>query len=798
MPNARSDRTPATALPQAAETAPLQETDSPTPELIDCWVEQGRYLDAAEALQKRGELLAAQRLLERSWEYQRAAQLAAQRHDWLAQLRLSLLSQDVAQDVESIRSSLQQLQTAPPQQQQQAAELCEKHQLFAEAAQLRMLLGEVKTAASLLEQAGLHSQAAQLLLQQGQLQQAVALFQVALLGTSPLHTPLEAADTALKLGRVLCQLQRMEESIRAFQQGLAWLQPLLPTPQLVSPSAEQVAPHRLLDELQRSLIYALTTYGYPSVAHPLLIHYLARHPEEPAAQTSDEFIKRHPQTLATEQLGSASGSEPLLLHRYRILRLLGAGGMGRVYLADDIQTQRAVALKLLPVPTTETARGRTPTGSAQDLWRRFVQEAQIMQSLRHPCIVQLLDFHESAGALVMQYVGHGSLADAAQGQPLTLSQVRQVLLDVLDGLQHAHTAGVLHRDLKPQNLFVSPTGRTLIGDFGVAFLQGLGATQTESFVGTLAYMAPEQLGGQPLSVATDLYALGVTTFQLLTGLLPFAGPDFVEQHLRAPAPDPRELRPTLPTAWAELIRRALQKPMSARFASCDAMRTAVLKLPTDDLEDTSWLSRSQQKPPATLTEQQQVSQAKAQLPATATELYRTTHSRVFLSSDSQLNRPLLIERYQAGVLQSPTAASHRSWLQHFARLGGPGLQRILRIKLLGSSPASLSSPAEAEAEVHFEVPSGFAVPAAEAHGSMLSQSDVSRLRHLLTASHQQGFAHGSVSTSVVIEPTGAMLLLHGRGPLFAPPATAAASLDDDLSQLATLAGVATSSARPRP
>ncbi|HPH25997.1 MAG TPA: serine/threonine-protein kinase, partial [Pseudomonadota bacterium] len=440
----------------------------------------------------------------------------------------------------------------------------------------------------------------------------------------------------------------------------------------------------------------------------------------------------------------------------------------------------------------------TPAGSAQDLWRRFVQEAQIMQSLRHPCIVQLLDFHESAGALVMEYVGHGSLADAAQGQPLPLGQVRQVLLDVLDGLQHAHTAGVLHRDLKPHNLFVSPTGRTLIGDFGVAFLQGLGATQTESFVGTLAYMAPEQLGGQPLSVATDLYALGVTTFQLLTGQLPFAGPDFVEQHLRTPAPDPRELRPTLPTAWAELIRRALQKPMSARFASCDAMRTAVLKLPTDDLEDTSWLSRSQQKPPTTIAEQQQLSQATAQLPVTATELYRTTYSRVFLSSDSQLNRPLLIERYHAGVLQSPAAAPHRSWLQHFARLGGPGLQRILRIKLRGNSPAPLSSPAEAEAEVHFEVPSGFAVTAAETHGSMLSQSDVSRLRHLLTASHQLGVPHGSVATSVVIEPTGAMLLLHGRGPLFAPPATTPASLDDDLSQLAALAGVATSSARPRP
>jgi serine/threonine protein kinase len=126
--------------------------------------------------------------------------------------------------------------------------------------------------------------------------------------------------------------------------------------------------------------------------------------------------------------------------------------------------------------------------------------------LRHPSIVAIHDFSETAGILVMEYMRGGSLGE--QPLPLPLGKARRVLLDVTAGLVAAHAAAVLHRDLKPHNLFLDEAHNTKIGDFGAALLAQLGATQTESLVGTLAYMSPEQLDGRPLSFATDLYSLG--------------------------------------------------------------------------------------------------------------------------------------------------------------------------------------------------------------------------------------------------------------------------------------------------
>src|SRR4029079_16069415 len=119
--------------------------------------------------------------------------------------------------------------------------------------------------------------------------------------------------------------------------------------------------------------------------------------------------------------------------------------------------------------------------------------------------------------------------------------VRGVLLGVLDGLEAAHARGVIHRDVKPHNIFFSMSGEAQLGDFGVAHLQELGATQTAGFIGTLAYMSPEQISGAPLHFSTDLYALGVTAFQPLPARLPFRGPDFVAQHLGETAPRPSSL-----------------------------------------------------------------------------------------------------------------------------------------------------------------------------------------------------------------------------------------------------------------
>src|SRR5205823_14503598 len=130
-----------------------------------------------------------------------------------------------------------------------------------------------------------------------------------------------------------------------------------------------------------------------------------------------------------------------------------------------------------------------------------------------------------------EYLAGGTLGDRLAAGRLTAPQVKRLALDLLAALAHAHERGVIHRDVKPQNVFYDAHGVAKLGDFGVAHLLDLGQTQTGALIGTLAYMAPEQITGAAVGAATDLYALGVTLFEALTRRRPFLGPDFVSQHL---------------------------------------------------------------------------------------------------------------------------------------------------------------------------------------------------------------------------------------------------------------------------
>src|SRR6185295_5795979 len=138
------------------------------------------------------------------------------------------------------------------------------------------------------------------------------------------------------------------------------------------------------------------------------------------------------------------------------------------------------------------------------------------------------------------------------------------------GLRAAHAHGVVHRDIKPANVFLGAAGEAKLGDFGVAHLQELGATQTGGFIGTLAFMSPEQITGAPLSYACDVYALGVTLFQMLTGHLPFLGPDFVGAHLGTPPPPPSSHKPAL-SPFDALLARMLAKDPRARHESLEEL-----------------------------------------------------------------------------------------------------------------------------------------------------------------------------------------------------------------------------------
>src|SRR5512138_2727852 len=146
-------------------------------------------------------------------------------------------------------------------------------------------------------------------------------------------------------------------------------------------------------------------------------------------------------------------------------------------------------------------------------YERFVREARLASTLRHPSLVEVYDVSVERGFLVMEYLPGGSLAQRLAAGRLTPVQVRRMALDVIAGLEAAHHRGVVHRDVKPANIFFDARGTAKLGDFGVAHLVDLGQTQTGGLIGTLAYMSPEQITGAPISIAADMYALGVTLFE---------------------------------------------------------------------------------------------------------------------------------------------------------------------------------------------------------------------------------------------------------------------------------------------
>jgi serine/threonine-protein kinase len=300
-----------------------------------------------------------------------------------------------------------------------------------------------------------------------------------------------------------------------------------------------------------------------------------------------------------------------------VARALGSGGMGRVYLADDLVSGVRVAVKVVAPPVDARSR---------DSYGRFVREARLVGALRHPNIVAVVDFHESLGLMALEFMPGGTLADRLPG-PLGAAAVQRIVRDVTLALEASHAQGVIHRDVKPSNIFFSAAGDAKLGDFGVAHLQDLGATQTAGFIGTLAYMSPEQISGAPLTFASDVYALGVTTFQMLTGRLPFPGPDFVGQHLGSPAPLASALRPELAPGWDALTARMLAKAPAQRFASLEELRHALAAIPTAGV---GAVVREQPEPPPARSEA-----ARYEVRGTFAE---TDHSILLQAVDTRLGR----------------------------------------------------------------------------------------------------------------------------------------------------------------
>jgi len=251
-----------------------------------------------------------------------------------------------------------------------------------------------------------------------------------------------------------------------------------------------------------------------------------------------------------------------ILH-YRIIRKLGEGGMGEVYLAEDARLDRQVALKFLPASLSQDHEAR----------ERLIREAKAASRLNHKNIltVHAVEHADERDFIVMEYVDGLPLREWMSGNKPSLTQTLRIAMQIADGLQTAHEAGVVHRDVKPSNILVTAKEQVKIADFGLATWRGASElTKSGSTVGTAAYMSPEQAQGQKTDQRSDLFSLGVVIFEMLTGRPPFGG-----EHQAAiayaiahePAASLSQYRPDLPTGLQHIIDKSLQKDPSVRYQS---------------------------------------------------------------------------------------------------------------------------------------------------------------------------------------------------------------------------------------
>ncbi len=259
------------------------------------------------------------------------------------------------------------------------------------------------------------------------------------------------------------------------------------------------------------------------------------------------------------------------ISHYRIVSELGRGGMGVVYLAEDTVLNRKVALKFLKPDAI-----KTPEAEA-----RLVLEARVASALDHPSIATIHEIGEWEGQrfIVMAYYdGHTLDAHITRGN-LPIDQAVTLLVQIADAIGLAHQAGIVHRDLKPGNIILTPEGVPKVLDFGLAIRESVDAvtamrlTTAGSTVGTVAYMSPEQAMGRSVDHRTDLWALGVVAFELLTGRAPFAGgnvPALLHAITYEPAPDVSALRPDVPRQLSAAVARALSKDVETRYQSASA------------------------------------------------------------------------------------------------------------------------------------------------------------------------------------------------------------------------------------
>lgn len=248
--------------------------------------------------------------------------------------------------------------------------------------------------------------------------------------------------------------------------------------------------------------------------------------------------------------------------RYEVENELTQGGMGIIFLARDPYIQRQVVVKVLMYSRT-----------LDEVYREFFQrEAEVIAALEHPAIVPVYDFgwHGEQPYIVMRYMSEGSLDDRLAKGEIKLTEMAHILKRVSEALDAAHARNIIHRDVKPSNILFDSTGEAFLSDFGIAKSRTITDDEGEWLVGTPAYMSPEQVKGERVDGRSDVYALGVVLYRLLTGQLPFSSDSttgLINAHVDMPIPDVRKVKANIPAVWQEVVAKAMAKDPNDRYTT---------------------------------------------------------------------------------------------------------------------------------------------------------------------------------------------------------------------------------------
>ena len=291
--------------------------------------------------------------------------------------------------------------------------------------------------------------------------------------------------------------------------------------------------------------------------------------------------------------------------RYEIIKTIGEGGMANVYLANDTILDRKVAIKVL----------RGDLSNDEKFIRRFQREALSVSNLSHPNIVEVYDVGEEDGQyyIVMEYIEGKTLKQLLKKrETLTLPEVIDIMLQLTDGLAHAHESYIIHRDIKPQNIMILDNGLVKITDFGIAMaLNTTQLTQTNSVMGSVHYLPPEQANGKSATVKSDIYSLGILMYELITGSVPFKGDNAVEialKHMKEKIPSIRKQNPTIPQSVENIVIKATAKNPRNRYDSVKEMhddlevcmekenaKKVTFEYPENDIDDSEPITKKKEK-----------------------------------------------------------------------------------------------------------------------------------------------------------------------------------------------------------